>query len=58
MTPEQRLIIEAMHIAEASELARFNAERAQLLRGKPPVQGERMPIAHSGVGGDIPENGG
>ncbi len=56
MTSEERLIIEALRIAPQSELARFNAERAQLLRGKPPTN-ERMPIAHSGVGGDIPENG-
>jgi hypothetical protein len=56
----QRLLSEAEHIAAStgSELARFNAERARMLGGRPPAPGERMPLPCSGTGGDIPENAG
>lgn len=53
--PERRLLREAESLASMSELARFNAERARLLGGKPPGSEERMPLPYSGVGGDLPE---
>jgi Ni/Co efflux regulator RcnB len=39
------------------EMERFNDYRRMLLRDEPPVQGKRMPIEWTYVGGDIPENG-
>lgn len=35
------------------ELAAFNEHRRQQLRDKPIAPGERMPLPHSGVGGDV-----
>jgi hypothetical protein len=36
------------------QLARFNAERSELLRGRPIDTAEdRIPIPRSGVGGDV-----
>ena len=58
MSDAPRLLAEAIEQAPMSELARFNAERAKLLRGKPIMPGERIPLAHTHVGGDLPENEG
>lgn len=59
MRDEHRLILEAETMAEAgNELARFNAERARVLGGVPPMPGRRMPLPFTGVGGDLSENAG
>lgn len=53
-----RLLAEAQRLAKEqpeSEIARFNAERAKLLRGKPLAPGERLPVDYTFVGGDLPE---
>lgn len=37
----------------ADELARFNAERAALLRGEPPTNDNPMPVPVTGAGGNV-----
>lgn len=57
MTEEQRLLAEARYVAHGgSELALFNAMRAELLGGKPPTPEARIPMLYTGVGGDIEGN--
>ena len=38
------------------QFRRFNGERAVLVQGHPLSGDRRIPLAFSGVGGDIPEN--